>query len=177
LLKTLDPQTDYVPSSPVGGELGTISITSGEHNIGDTHYYLTNDSQAPYEKIRNMDFRFFSEFGFESFPSVKTIKSFTLPEDMAPFSDVILAHQKRRNGNQWIEEYMSRDYKVPANFEKYVYASQMIAGEIVKYVTEHLRRNEGKSMGMLTWQLNDSGRVSPGRDWIISADGKRCNTI
>jgi beta-mannosidase len=155
LIKELDPQTSYVSSSPSGEATESENLNVAENNNGDSHYYPSYDMLAPYEKIRTMNFRFISEMGFQSYPSIKTIRSFTLPEDRSPYTDVMLKHQKAKNGNQIIEAYMSKDYKVPADFEKYVYVSQMLAGEVLKYAVEHLRRNEGRSMGFISWQLND----------------------
>ncbi len=153
LLKKLDPQTSYVNSCPSGEEIGKLDIIDA--NNGDSHYYASYNNLSPYEDFGKLNFRFVSEMGFQSYPSIKTIRSFTLPEDRAPYTPVMLKHQKCGNGNQSIEVYMERDYKVPTDFEKYVYVSQMLAGEVLKYAVEHLRRNEGKSMGVITWQLND----------------------
>jgi Beta-galactosidase/beta-glucuronidase len=154
LLEHLDPQTSFVNSSPSGDEPGMVPMLGGSDR-GDAHYYLAYDNMAPYTKFRGMQFRFVSEMGFQSYPSIKTIHAFTQPEDRKPYSDVMLKHQKCINGNQTIETYMGRDYKVPEDFERYVYASQMLGGEIMRYCVEHLRRNIGRTMGVITWQLND----------------------
>jgi beta-mannosidase len=50
---------------------------------------------------------------------------------------------------------MEREFKLPSDFGLYVYESQIIAGEIQKYAIEHMRRNRGRCMGVITWQLND----------------------
>lgn len=153
-LKSLDPQTSYVRSSPTARQVGEVSLFNNADH-GDAHYYLAYDNLAPYTKMRSLYFRFVSEMGFQSYPDMKTIKAFTLPEDRQPYSEVMLKHQKCINGNQTIEAYMVQDYRVPKDFGKYVYVSQMLAGEVLRYSVEHLRRNEGRCMGVLTWQLND----------------------
>jgi beta-mannosidase len=44
--------------------------------------------------------RFMSEFGFQSFPDMRTIQAFTSPEDRTGiFTPVLLAHQKYDQGN------------------------------------------------------------------------------
>ena len=154
LMSGLDPQTDFVCSSPSSDEPGKVSIFNNFDN-GDAHYYLAYDNQSPYTKMRDLKFRFVSEMGFQSYPDMKTVRSFTCEEDLAPYTPVMLKHQKCFNGNQIIEAYMGQDYKVPKRFEDYVYVSQMLAGEILRYSVEHLRRNEGRCMGVITWQLND----------------------
>jgi beta-mannosidase len=154
LLLKLDPDTCFVNSSPSSDEPCTGTFFTG-YDRADAHYYLAADMLSPYSKIRSFNFRFVSEIGFQSYPCVKTINAFTLPEDRKPDSAIMLKHQKYRDGNPVIEAYMNRDYKTPKNFECYVYTSQIMAGEILKYTVEHLRRNEGRTMGILTWQLND----------------------
>ncbi|MDR1639536.1 MAG: glycoside hydrolase family 2 protein [Clostridiales bacterium] len=149
LLKELDPNTSYTRSSPA-----TDIPFVRDENRGDSHFYAAF-VKMPYRKQRELFFRFVSEMGFQSYPSIKTINSFTEPEDRWPNSPVMLKHQKSNKGNEDIEKYMAQDFKVPEDFGLYVYASQILAGEILKLVTEHLRRSRGRCMGMITWQLND----------------------
>ena len=150
LLKELDPQTSYVRCSP------SNDVYFGQNeNRGDSHYYIAYDMMTPYRKQREHYFRFVSEMGFQSYPSMKTIESFTMPEDRRPDSPIMYKHQKCRGGNQAIEAYMHQDFNVPKDFRLYVYASQILAGEVLKYSVEHMRRNRGRCMGVITWQLND----------------------
>lgn len=150
LLKELDPNTSYVRSSPSNDE-----FFERLENKGDSHYYIAFANRMPYKKQRDFYFRFVSEMGFQSYPSIKTIETFTVPEDRRPDSRIMYKHQKSNSGNQEIEEYMERDFKVPKDFGHYVYASQILAGEVLKYSVEHMRRNRGRCMGIITWQLND----------------------
>ena len=48
-----------------------------------------------------------------------------------------------------------------------MYASQLLQAEAIKYGVEHLRRNRGRCMGALYWQLNDCWPVA---SWA-SVDG------
>jgi beta-mannosidase len=66
-----------------------------------------------------------------------------------------MAHQKHVRGNELIAEYMERDFPVPANFEDYVYMSQILqAYGITKGIEAH-RRAKPYNMGSMYWQLND----------------------
>lgn len=150
LLEELDPQTSYVRSSP-----SNDVFFERIENTGDSHYYIVFAGMESYRKQREKYFRFVSEMGFQSYPSMKTIEAFTLPEERHPYSPIMLKHQKGNNGNQTIEAYINRDFNVPEDFGLYVYASQIMAGEILKYSIEHMRRNRGRCMGVITWQLND----------------------
>jgi beta-mannosidase len=44
--------------------------------------------------------------------------------------------------------------------EDLVYASQLLQAEAIKYGAEHFRRNRGRCMGALYWQLNDCWPVA-----------------
>lgn len=149
------PDLCYVHSSPSTRKPGGANSMHDYLSDGDLHYYLQYDSNAPYQKIRTMRSRFVSEIGFQSYPSMKTIRSFTDEEDRSPYSPVMLSHQKCRNGNETIELYMERDYIVPKDFSDYVYLSQLQAGEITKYTVEHFRRDRAYCSGIILWQLND----------------------
>jgi beta-mannosidase len=51
-----------------------------------------------------------TEYGFQSFPELKTVEAFTIPEDRTSIlTPVMLAHQKNTSGNAKIREYMLRD--------------------------------------------------------------------
>ena len=73
--------------------------------------------------------RFMSEYGFQSFPEMRTIEAFTIPEDRTGIiSPVMQAHQKNVGGNQKIHEYLLRDYAEPKDFPSFLYVSQVSAG-------------------------------------------------
>lgn len=149
------PEVDYVHSSPTAGEkLGTDSYMN-YLSCGDMHYYIQYDGNAPYQKMRTFKCRFMSEMGFQSYPSMKTIRAFAEEADRGPDTKVMLSHQKCKNGNETIELYMARDYRVPKDFADYVYLSQLQAGEILKYSVEEMRRMRGYNNGVILWQLND----------------------
>jgi beta-mannosidase len=86
---------------------------------------------------------------------MKTINSFTLPEDRNPFSYVMERHQKSVGGNGKILTYLSDTYKYPKDFSSLTYTSQLLQAEAIRYGVEHWRRNRGRCMGSIYWQLND----------------------
>ena len=114
----------------------------------------------PFTYYRNFKFRFVSEFGFQSFPSEKTIESFTLPEDRNIFSYVMERHQKNGAANGKILYYLSETFKYPKDFSSLIYVSQLLQAEAIKYGVEHWRRNRGRCMGAIYWQLNDCWPVA-----------------
>lgn len=165
LLKELCPEIPYVPSSP--SSFGGFKDPTDE-NYGDCHYWMVWHGNLPFSEYRNHYFRYLSEFGFQSFPTVKTIEEFTLPQDRNPFSRVMELHQRNASANGKILNYLSQTYLYPTSFEGVVYASQLLQAEAMKYGVEHLRRNRGRCMGTLYWQLND---IWPVASWA-SIDSK-----
>ena len=149
------PDTAYVHSSPSSKYPGAEKSFFDYGKKGDMHYYLPYNENAPYQKMRTMRCRFISEMGFQSYPSMKTIQSFTEEEDRSPYTPVMYAHQKCANGNEAIELYMERDYLIPKDFSDYIFLSQVQAGEIMRYSVEHFRRDNKYCRGIILWQLND----------------------
>ncbi len=145
------PQTYYWPSSPSSGG-GYVDVTKEE--IGDTHFY---SPVADYEKH---NFRFCSEYGFESFPDMKTIRSFAEEQDWNAFSRVMDFHQKSRMGNKTIVQNMSNHFLMPYRFDTFVYASQVFQADETDRAVQHFRRIRGVCMGSLYWQLNDCAPVA-----------------
>ena len=101
-----------------------------------------------------------SEFGLQSFPGLKTIETFTLPEDRNIFSYVMESHQKNGTSNEKILYYISENFKYPKNFDSLTFVSQLIQAEGMRYGVEHWRRNRGRCMGAIYWQLNDCWPVA-----------------
>ena len=149
----------YVPSSP--SSCGHF-IDPQNENVGDTHYWQVWHGDEPFSEYRKHYFRYLSEFGFESFPDEKTINSFTLPSDRNVFSRVMEMHQRCKGANKKIIAYLSQTYRYPTDFGTLIYASQLLQAEAMRYAVEHLRRNRGRCMGALYWQLND---VWPVASW------------
>ncbi|MFF2093922.1 glycoside hydrolase family 2 protein [Paenibacillus sp. NPDC058174] len=152
LNESLDPNTFYWRSSP--SSTGNFDDPNNE-NIGDMHYWDVWHGRKPITEFRTLYPRFMSEFGLQSFPSLKTVESFTLPEDRNIFSYVMESHQKNGTGNEKILYYISEYFKLPKNFDTLLYVSQLIQAEGMRNAVEHWRRNRGRCMGAIYWQLND----------------------
>ena len=157
LLRQYDPDTFYWPSSPSSG--GDFD-SPNDPDRGDVHYWEVWHGGLPFTDYRNYYFRYLSEFGFQSFPAVKTIEQFTAPEDRNIFSYVMEKHQKNAGDNGKILQYMSQMYLYPESLELLVYVSQLLQAEAIRYGVEHFRRNRGRCMGCVYWQLNDCWPVA-----------------
>ncbi|MBB6144254.1 beta-mannosidase [Silvibacterium bohemicum] len=153
----LDPQTPYWPSTPSAD----YEELSDAYQSGDNHDWSIWHGNADFEEFEKRPWRFVSEYGFQSFPEMKTIESFTTPEDRASiFTPVMLAHQKNGGGNKIIEDYMTRYFGEPKNFASFLYASQVLQAEGIKVGAEAFRRARPRTMGSLFWQLNDCWPVA-----------------
>jgi beta-mannosidase len=101
-----------------------------------------------------------SEYGFQSFPQIETVETYTVPADHDIKSPVMLAHQRHPRGNQLIREYMLRDYPEPKDFDSFLYVSQVLQAEGIRVGAEHLRRIMPHNMGSLYWQIDDCWPVA-----------------
>lgn len=153
----VDPEIPYWPSTPSAD----YEEQSPTFQSGDSHDWSVWHQDAPFSAYEQHHWRFTSEFGFQSFPEMKTIESFTTPEDRASvFTPVMLEHQKNGGGNAIIERYMNRYYGQPKDFAHFLYASQVLQAEAVRVGAEFWRRERPRSMGTLYWQLNDCWPVA-----------------
>lgn len=129
-------------------------------NRGDNHYWDVWHGNKPITEFRKFFFRYVSEFGFQSFPLMKTVETFAEPEDRNIFSYVMEKHQRNSSANGKIMNYMEQTYLYPGSFDMTLYASQLLQAEALRYGVEHFRRNRGRCMGTIIWQLNDCWPVA-----------------
>ncbi len=153
VLKRCDPNTFYWSSSPSSG--GGFTESSSEIR-GDQHFWAVWHDLRPFEDYYTHEFRFCSEFGFESLPSIKTVKRFAEEADLNLCSPVMETHQKCDRGTEKIMYYLAQMTHYPYDFESLIYATQTVQAEAIRINVENMRRNRGVCMGSLYWQVNDS---------------------
>lgn len=147
------PDTVYWPSSPSSG--GAFDAPNDDSR-GDVHYWAVWHDNKPFTEYRKHHFRYLSEFGFQSIPSMKTMETvMERPEDFNLFSYNMEKHQRNSSANAKIMQYMQATFRYPGDFDTLTYASQLLAGEAIRFGVEHFRRNRGRCMGAIYWQLND----------------------
>ena len=136
---------------------------------GDAHYWGVwhgRDSIGHYNVERA---RFFSEYGFQSFPEFESVKIYAPQErDWDINSEVMMAHQRAGSyANNLIREYMNDEFVTPDNFEDFLYVGMILQGDAIKTAMEAHRRDMPYCMGTLVWQHNDCWPVASwaGRDY------------
>ena len=157
VVERLDAEIPYWPSSPSAD----YEDLSDKYQSGDAHLWDVWHGRVPFSTYETHHSRFVTEYGFQSFPEMRTIESFTQPADRTSiFTPVILAHQKNNEGNSIIHDYLLKDYPEPKDFASFLYASQVLQAEGVKIGAEHFRRSRPETMGSIFWQLNDCWPVA-----------------
>jgi beta-mannosidase len=159
-----DPERSYWPSSPLAAWDGKDGVKHADLTTklqsGDIHSWGVWWAARPFSSYRTFVGRFMSEYGFQSFPELKTIAAFATPGDYDIFSDVLKAHQRSSIGNGTIKTYMERDYKVPKDFRQFLYVGQVLQAEGIKIAMEAHRSKKPFCMGSLFWQINDCWPVA-----------------
>ena len=149
------PQIPYWPSSPSAG--GNFRKTVNPR-YGDSHNWLVWHGGLDYTAYRRYPARFMSEFGFQSFPDMKTVRQFTPPGEESFDSPTMKVHQKNPAGNGLILSYMRREFNDPGEFPKQVVLSQLTQALAMECGIDYWRahRTNEQCMGALYWQINDT---------------------
>lgn len=157
----LAPGAAYWPSSPMQQLSGDKDQHAHNRSArGDIHYWGVWHNTEPFDNYNVCVGRFMSEYGFQSFPEERTVRTFAEAQDMELFSDVMLAHQKNMAGNRLIKEYMDIYMPQPKDFPSFLYMSQVLQAEAMKTAIEAHRRKRPFCMGSLYWQMNDCWPVA-----------------
>ncbi|MCT4586731.1 MAG: glycoside hydrolase family 2 protein [Carboxylicivirga sp.] len=156
-VKLHDPAKQYWASSPQAGD--TIRTSKID---GDEHDWRIWFQDVPFITYHDGAARFVSEYGFQSFPELKTVKKYSIPEDYDINSEVMKSHQRSFIGNPTIKRYMDNYYRNPKDFESFLYVGLLLQAEGIRTGIEGHRINMPTTMGSLYWQLND---VWPVASW------------
>lgn len=129
---------------------------------GTQHYWGVwhgNDEISNFSK--NIG-RFNAEYGFQSFPSLKTITHITAHENWDLSNPILSHHQKSYVGNKKIEQHALNYFRKPKNFIEFVYQSQLVQKIAMETAIKAHRLDAPRCMGSLFWQFND---CYPGPTW------------
>lgn len=146
----LDPDRFYFPSSPIGHW-----NDPADDMRGDGHYWGVWHGELPFATYGERLSRFMSEYGFQSYPLLDSVKRFIVPEDRAIGSQALSVHQKHGRGDAIIGRFVREAFGEPGSFEHFCYLSQVLQADGLRVAFEAHRRNMPMCMGSLYWQLND----------------------
>ena len=155
-VREADPSRLFWPSSPCAAP-GDYTYNDGESGRGDTHYWAVWFGGATFDAYYRHRPRFCSEFGFQSFPSPETVRTFASERegDLNIYSPVFDQHQKSRAGNSIILGMFANYYRAPKGFDETLYLSQVQQSEAIRTGVEWWRSLRPHCMGTVFWQLDD----------------------
>jgi len=158
-IEKCDPERMFWPSSPCGGP---NNFNDGWHDdsCGDMHYWEVWHGAKDFNAYYDVKPRFCSEFGYQSFPSLETVKTFCPSEEFNVFSPIMDHHQKCHKGNAPIIGMFGKYFRMPESFADFLYLSQTQQALAIKTGVEFWRTLKPRCMGTLFWQLNDNWPVA-----------------
>lgn len=158
-VKDCDPlQRPYITTSPLFGWGHPECVTHG-----DSHYWGVWWGELPFEMYAEKTGRFMSEYGFQSYPCLATVRRYCPSDQMHITSPAMRNHQKHGRGLQIVDKAMHEYYGMDSetlSLDDFVYVSQLLQAWGVGYgILQHLSRRP-HCMGTLYWQLNDCWPVA-----------------
>ena len=151
-------QRPYITTSPLYGWGHPECVTHG-----DSHYWGVWWGEEPFEKYAEKTGRFMSEYGFQSYPMMSTIRQFCPEDQLYIDSPTMKNHQKHGRGREIIDKAMRQYYGFDSkslSLEDYCYVSQLLQAWGTGYgIFQHIKQ-QPHCMGTLYWQLNDCWPVA-----------------
>ncbi len=148
----------YITTSPLYGWGHPECVTHG-----DSHYWGVWWGEEPFERYAEKTGRFMSEYGFQSYPMMSTIRRFCPEDQLYIDSPTMKNHQKHGRGREIIDKAMMRYYGFDSrslSLEDYCYVSQLLQAWGTGYgIFQHIKQ-QPHCMGTLYWQLNDCWPVA-----------------
>lgn len=158
-LKKLNSNIAYVHTTP-------LSNWGAKENFNHSsmHYWGVWHGKEPFNNFKTNVGRFMVEYGFQSFPSMKTIQTFASDSSLSLQSKTMINRQKSYIGNGLITKHIKTYFEEPSSFEDFVVKSQQTQAIALQIAIQSHRKNSPHCMGTLFWQLNDCW---PGPSWSI----------
>ena len=158
-VKSCDPYgRPYITTSPLYGWGHPECVTHG-----DSHYWGVWWGEEPFERYAEKTGRFMSEYGFQSYPMLSTLKRVVPADQLNIDSPAMRNHQKHGRGREIIDKAMMQYYGFDSkslSLEDYCYVSQLLQAWGTGYgIFQHIKQ-QPHCMGTLYWQLNDCWPVA-----------------
>ncbi|MEN6386817.1 MAG: sugar-binding domain-containing protein [Phycisphaerales bacterium] len=150
LVRELDPNRDYINSTPFGP-----AKDPNTPKIGTVHQWAVWAWLKPTDHYRDSVPRFVSEFGFQALPCKKTLEDLFDINGKHPAIAALEKHNYMPNGNHRLYYYLDELFPPPADIDEFIYLSQVMQARSIRKYVEHLRANSNINSGVLYWQIND----------------------
>ncbi len=155
LMKSLDPQTPYRPSSPFGKDEDPNSQTSG-----NTHQWDIWSNWIDYSKVVNDQSLFVTEFGFQGPANIDTFNKILPAGKRKIQSAGFEYYNKQIEGPERVIRFLTAHLPLRTEWEDFIYLAQLNQGLALKSCLEHWRSNNKVTSGTIIWQLNDCWPVT-----------------
>ena len=149
-VQELDPDRDYIPSTPLGP-----AKNPNDPTCGTIHQWNVWSGLEPTDNYLQKTPRFVAEFGFQSLPCRETVEDFLPNNQLHPASNSLEKHNYQPNGPARLHYYINELFRPPKNIGEFIYLSQLMQARAVRKNVEHLRSNSDVNSGVLFWQFND----------------------
>lgn len=159
LVEAHNPQVAYTPTSPLSN-WGTAE----NFNHSTMHYWGVWHGKEPFESFSKNVGRFMVEYGFQSFPSIATLKMVLTDSNLSLDAPIMKHRQKSYIGNGLISKHIEQYYDTPQSFEEFVVRSQEVQARGLHMAIRSHIDAQPHCMGSLFWQLNDCW---PGPSWSV----------
>lgn len=159
IIEEHDPGRFYWSSSPQSSPGVAKSDTSG-----DRHYWMVWWGERPFHEFFTNAGRFMSEYGFQSIPSISSLRKFMRESDLNLHSEGFMAHQKSTGGNTRLKNYLDMYYTSDIRFSDLPYLTQLLQANAMTSAIQAHRILKPYCMGSLLWQMND---VWPAVSWSL----------
>lgn len=177
VLEKLDPNRQFLPSSPYGGRpYGSITrgTTHNTNYIGEMFSYIRFNEMHNYREYFDCYLsRFCAEGPIMGAPSVSSLRRFMTEEDIFGKDERMMRFHTKNNPAPAFAEFQIYDYLQaiaykllgePACPEDRIVKLQYIEYEWIRITMELYRREKWFSAGMIYWMLNDCW---PANGWAI----------
>lgn len=155
ILKEIDPDRPYWPSSPFGDDEDPDSVKSG-----NTHQWDIWSRWMDYLEVINDESLFVTEFGFQGTANRSTFEKY-LPRENRNIQDRVFEHHNKQiEGPERIFKFLSGHLPLRTGWKDFIYLAQLNQALALKTCIEHWRFHSSKTNGAIIWQLNDCWPVT-----------------